>query len=93
MLSALLYDIQPTDPATYVTVSSLLLLVATAATLVPAWRAIHIDPASTLRTSDGLLRAIRFLFARVNRTQILAQDASEYRHHVLSRAARSDNLD
>ena len=48
-LSALLYGIQPTDPATYVTVSALLLLVATAATLVPAWRATRVDPASTLR--------------------------------------------
>jgi putative ABC transport system permease protein len=48
-LSALLYDTSPLDPATFVGVPSILLLVAIAAAAFPAWRVIHADPMTTLR--------------------------------------------
>jgi putative ABC transport system permease protein len=49
LLSAMLFGVQPFDPATFLIV--LLLLAATAAASVagPAWRAVRIDPADALR--------------------------------------------
>jgi predicted permease len=44
-----LYAVRPTDPVTFVTVAALLSGIALAATLLPAWRATHVDPAVTLR--------------------------------------------
>jgi ABC-type antimicrobial peptide transport system permease subunit len=49
-LSALLFGISPHDPATYLGVVVVLGLVALAASAVPAWRAVQVDPAITLRT-------------------------------------------
>lgn len=48
-LEALLYDVRPADPLVFAGVAALLLAVATAACLVPARRAMRLDPASVLR--------------------------------------------
>lgn len=49
LLSAILYGVSPHDPITYVTALLLMSAVALAAAWNPAHRAIHIDPATTLR--------------------------------------------
>lgn len=49
-LDRLLYDVSPTDPLTFSTVAVFLLLVAAAASLVPAWRASRADPITALRS-------------------------------------------
>jgi len=48
-LRSLLYEIQPTDLATYICISLLLALCATAASMIPARRATHVDPIIALR--------------------------------------------
>ena len=48
-LSALLYDTSPYDLPTFVAVPSILVLVALAASLFPAWRAARTDPMSALK--------------------------------------------
>jgi len=47
--SSLLYGIRPGDPITFAAVVTVILLVALAATLHPASRAMRVDPARTLR--------------------------------------------
>jgi putative ABC transport system permease protein len=44
-----LYGVTATDPATYVGISLLLILVATVACLIPTLRAIRVDPIIALR--------------------------------------------
>lgn len=48
-MRSLLFDIAPFDPAAFVGVSLLLLLVATVASLLPALRAARVDPVDALR--------------------------------------------
>ena len=49
VMSALLFGITATDPATFVSVSALLLAVALAACSIPAWKATKVDPILALR--------------------------------------------
>ncbi|GGH04045.1 ABC transporter permease [Silvibacterium dinghuense] len=50
MLQSILYQTEPLDLSVFATVASVLLLVALAACLAPAWRAARLDPMSALRT-------------------------------------------
>jgi putative ABC transport system permease protein len=49
LVESMLYKTSPRDPAVLSVVSLSLLLVAVGACLVPAWRALRVDPASALR--------------------------------------------
>jgi putative ABC transport system permease protein len=49
VMQGLLFRISPTDPATYITVALLWVVVALAASYIPARRAARIDPAHALR--------------------------------------------
>jgi len=49
IFSALLFDVRPSDPATYAGATLMLVAVATLASLVPAWRAATVDPMIALR--------------------------------------------
>jgi predicted permease len=48
-IASLLFGVQPHDVPTYAAVTVVLLVAAAAASLVPAWRAARLDPASALR--------------------------------------------
>jgi ABC-type lipoprotein release transport system permease subunit len=48
-LSSLLYDVSSTDPATLVAAAGVLVVVAACASLLPAQRAVRIDPVAALR--------------------------------------------
>jgi putative ABC transport system permease protein len=50
LLSAQLFGVRPLDPVTYITVPSILLAAAMAAALIPAWRAMRVDPMVALRS-------------------------------------------
>jgi ABC-type lipoprotein release transport system permease subunit len=45
----LLFETSARNPAVYAAVAAAMLLVAVAATLIPAWRAARVDPVSALR--------------------------------------------
>jgi ABC-type lipoprotein release transport system permease subunit len=49
LLGGLLHEVHPRDPLTFAAVPVLLLAVGVLASLVPAWRATRVDPATTLR--------------------------------------------
>ncbi len=49
MMTAMLFEVRPTDPAIFVAVALVLALVACLASLIPSARAIRIPPASALR--------------------------------------------
>jgi putative ABC transport system permease protein len=48
-LSAFLFGVRPHDPQTFAGVAAVLALTATAAAVVPAWRATQVDPATVFR--------------------------------------------
>ena len=49
VLATLLFEVQPTDAVTYASAAAFLVLVALAASFVPAWRATRVAPVSALR--------------------------------------------
>jgi putative ABC transport system permease protein len=49
LLRSLLFEITPTDPATYSAVTVILVVVALAACYIPARRAMRVDPMVALR--------------------------------------------
>ncbi|MGH9523461.1 MAG: ABC transporter permease, partial [Terriglobales bacterium] len=51
LMASLLYGVRPHDPAVFLTVPLLLLVVAIAASYIPAWRATKVDPIVALRES------------------------------------------
>ena len=50
LMQAVLYDVQPTDPGTYVAVVLVLVAAALLASALPALRAVRVDPVSALRS-------------------------------------------
>jgi putative ABC transport system permease protein len=50
LIQSMLYGTRPLDPAIFASVTASLLIVATLACLVPAWKASRIDPMQALRT-------------------------------------------
>jgi putative ABC transport system permease protein len=52
MMNSLLFNVNPTDPLTFLSLLALLLFVALTACLAPAARAMHIDPMDALRTQQ-----------------------------------------
>jgi putative ABC transport system permease protein len=51
LLRAMLFGVHPLDPLTFVGVAGALAIAVTLAIAVPAWRAVHVDPAVALRSS------------------------------------------
>src|SRR5262249_27701429 len=51
LIAALLYQLEPTDPLTFVLTIGVLLVVAVSAGYLPALRASRVEPMSALRTS------------------------------------------
>jgi putative ABC transport system permease protein len=49
ILTGLLFGVRPMDPTTLGTVAALFIVVSGLATLLPAWRAMRVDPAAALR--------------------------------------------
>ena len=49
VMAGLLYEIRPTDAATFAGAAVLLAVLAVAASLIPAWRATRVDPLIALR--------------------------------------------
>jgi ABC-type antimicrobial peptide transport system permease subunit len=49
LMQGQLFGVTPTDPATFISVATLLTLVALVATVMPAWRASRLDPLHVLR--------------------------------------------
>lgn len=49
LLAHMLYGVSVIDAETYLAVVSVIIAVAVLASLVPAWRAAHVDPITVLR--------------------------------------------
>jgi len=50
LMSALLFGVTPTDPATFASIAGILMAIALAGSYVPARRATRVDPMATLRS-------------------------------------------
>jgi hypothetical protein len=50
VMTSLLFEVAPNDPLTFAAVCGVILLVATGASLVPAWRASRVNPITALRS-------------------------------------------
>jgi ABC-type antimicrobial peptide transport system permease subunit len=50
LIAGMLFGISPLDPLSYVSMVGLLGAVAVLACTVPAWRAVRVDPVTSLRT-------------------------------------------
>jgi len=50
LMQSLLYQVRPSDPATFIVVSLALVVVAIIASAVPAYRATRVSPMVALRT-------------------------------------------
>jgi putative ABC transport system permease protein len=50
LLAAALFDVQPRDPVTFAAAGAAVMLVALSACVVPAVRAVNIDPTIAMRT-------------------------------------------
>jgi putative ABC transport system permease protein len=51
LMKDLLFQVSPTDPATFCGIAILFVTVALAASLIPAWRATRVDPMASLRAA------------------------------------------
>jgi ABC-type antimicrobial peptide transport system permease subunit len=49
LITAMVYDVKPTDPAVFLAVAAVLIVVALVASLISFLRAVRIRPASALR--------------------------------------------
>jgi ABC-type lipoprotein release transport system permease subunit len=49
-MSALLFGVTPTDPATFASIAGILMAIALAGSYVPSRRATRVDPMATLRS-------------------------------------------
>ena len=49
LMASQLYGVRPTDPLTFITVAALLMIVALAASYIPARRAMRVEPMAALR--------------------------------------------
>ena len=49
LLQSSLYEVSPWEPRVFVATTALLLVIAAAACLVPAWRATRVDPMEVVR--------------------------------------------
>jgi ABC-type antimicrobial peptide transport system permease subunit len=52
MIARLLFEVAPTDPKTFAYATILLLLVGGVSVCIPAWRALRVDVAATLRSAE-----------------------------------------
>jgi putative ABC transport system permease protein len=50
ILRTLLYEVSATDPAAFAAVVASIFAIGALASAIPAWRALHVDPALTLRS-------------------------------------------
>ena len=48
-MQTFLFEVKPWDPAAFITVPLLLMLIASVAVVIPAIRATHVDPIRALR--------------------------------------------
>ena len=62
-LEGLLFELSPRDPMVFGSASAILLVVAVAASLIPALRATRVDPAAALRSDGFKISDCRFLIS------------------------------
>jgi ABC-type antimicrobial peptide transport system permease subunit len=49
VLDAVLFGVQPLDPATFAAVVAVIVLTAASSTAIPAWRATRVNPAAIMK--------------------------------------------